>query len=165
MSNGFLLNSCWCWINLGIRSCGLDFGNFLKSFLSQTTKIIHQITPMNLNSIVSVTFFVLPNLKTLAASLPFFKIFSNRLSISDCRVFEYFLLTKKHTHIRQSRRYYIFLMQTSRMHLRNKILFSLLNYSKLHAVLEGVAFQMTKIWKNMRWKSIFSFFLCITYMF
>ena len=102
---------------------------------------------MNLYLFVSVTFFVLPILKTLADSLPFFKIFSNRLSISDCRVFEYFLLTKKHTHIRQSRRYYIFLMQTSRMHLRNKIPFSLLNSPKPYAVLEGVAFQMIKIEK------------------
>ena len=118
---------------------------FCSHFCLQTTKIIHQITPMNLYSFVSVMFFVLPSLKTLAASLPFFKIFSNRLSISDCRVFEYFLLAKKHTHIRRSRRCYIFLMQTSRMHLRNKIPFSLLNYSKSHAVLESVAFQMTKI--------------------
>ena len=138
---------------------------FWNHFCRQTTKFAHQITSMNLYSFVSVTFFVLPSLKTLADSLPFFKIFSNRLSISDCRVFEYFLLAKKHTHIRQFRRYHILLMQTSRMHLRNKIPFSLLNYSKSHAVLESVAFQITKIWKNMRWKSIFSFFLCITYMF
>ena len=34
---------------------------------------------MNLYLFVSVTFFVLPSLKTLAASLPFFKIFSIRL--------------------------------------------------------------------------------------
>ena len=120
---------------------------FWNHFCCQTTKFVHQITPMNLYLFVSVTFFVLPSLKTLADSLPFFKIFSNRLSISDCRVFEYFLLAKKHTHIRRFRRYYIFLMQTSRMHLRNKIPFSLLNYSKSHAVFESVAFQMTNIWK------------------
>ena len=123
---------------------------FCSHFCLQTTKIIHQITPMNLYSFVSVMFFVLPSLKTLAASLPFFKIFSNRLSISDCRVFEYFLLAKKHTYIRRFRRYYRFFMQISQMHLRDKIPFSLLNSPKPHAVLEGVAFQMTKIRKNMR---------------
>ena len=144
-----------------IRSWGLDLRNFLQSFLSSNNK---NYTPNHSNEFVLVCFCdVLCT--ALAASLPFFKIFSNRLSISDCRVFEYFLLAKKHTHIRRSRRYYIFLMQTSRMHLRNKIPFSLLNYSKSHAVLESAAFQMTIIWKNTRWKSIFSFFLCITYMF
>ena len=138
---------------------------FWNHFCRQTTKFAHQITSMNLYLFVSVILFVLPSLKTLAASLPFFKIFSNCLSISDCRVFEYFLLAKRHTYIRRFRRYYRFLIQTSWMHLRDKIPFSLLNSPKPHAVLEGVAFQMTKIRKNMRWKSIFSFFLCITYMF
>ena len=123
---------------------------FCSHFCLQTTKIIHQITPMNLYSFVSVMFFVLPSLKTLAASLPFFKIFSNRLSISDYRVFKYFLLAKKHKYIRRFRRHYRFFMQISRMHLRDKIPFSLLNSLKPHAVLEGVAFQMTKIRKNMR---------------
>ena len=52
---------------------------------------------MNLYSFVFVTFFVLPSLKTLATSLPFFKMFSNRLSISESRVFAYSLLAKKHT--------------------------------------------------------------------
>ena len=98
---------------------------------------------MNLYSFVFVTFFVLPRLKTLAASLPFFKMFSNRLSISDSRVFTYSLLAEKHTYIRQFRRYYSFLMQASRMHLKDKISFSLLNSPKPHAVLEGLTFQMT----------------------
>ena len=89
---------------------------------------------MNLYSFVSVTFFVLPYLNTLAASLPFFKMFSNHLSISHCKVFEYFLLAKRHTCIRRFRRYYRFLMHTSRMNLRKKILFSLLNSPKPRAV-------------------------------
>ena len=124
----------------------MDLCNFLQSFLSSNYK---NYTPNHSNEFVLVCFCdVLCT--ALAASLPFFKIFSNRLSISDCRVFEYFLLAKKHTYIRRFRRYYRFLMQTSRMHLRDKIPFSLLNSPKPHAVLEGVAFQMTKIRKNMR---------------
>ena len=139
--------------------------DFWSHFCLQTTKTIHQITPVNLYSFVSVTFFVLPYLNTLAASSPFFKMFSNRLSISDCKVFDYFLLAKRHTCIRRFRGYYRFLMQTSRMNLRKKIPFSLLNSPKPHAVLGGAAFQMTWIRKSMGWKSIFSFFLRITYRF
>ena len=118
----------------------MDLGNFLQSFLSSNYK---NYTPNHTNEFVLVCFCdVLCT--ALAASLPLFKIFSNHLSISDCRVFEYFLLAKKHTYIRRFRRYYRFFMQTSRMHLRDKIPFSLLNSPKPNALLEGVAFQMIK---------------------
>ena len=49
---------------------------------------------MNLYCFVSVTFFALPSLKTPTAFFSYLKIFSNRSSISDCRVFAHFLPVK-----------------------------------------------------------------------